>query len=152
VKSLVLLCHDPLIPPRQQIRFCESLVTELSCEASNKDIALKALRALWVRYDSGGISCGRSLRASLLEKIIGCIDRDEDLPGTHTSLSILLGMYHDPVFVNASRWYDYKIEHFSEIELFHRIWLATAAFSLEIDEVADMVDWPIERLRALLTN
>ncbi len=47
-------------------------------------------------------------------------------------------------------WYDYELGHFSESDLMHRIWLATAAFTLEIDDVADMSEWPIQRLCVLL--
>lgn len=152
MRSLVLLCKDPAIPTRQREKFCEDVVEALSRDSAPKQIALEVLRALWVSYDSGGISAGRSLRATLLEKIIHCIDDDENLSLMQNFFSILLGMYHDPVFINAGKWFDYSIEHFYETNLFHRTWLATAAFALEIDDVEDMADWPIERIAALLKN
>jgi hypothetical protein len=152
MRSLVLLCSDPMIPEKQRRKFCEDVVGYVSLDLPWKDIALKALRMLWARYDSGGISCGRSLRSALLEKIIHCIDEDKELSTMRHCFSILLGMYHDPEFVNTASWYDYEISHFFEVDLSHRIWLATAAFSLELDEVADMNEWPIERIRILLAN
>ena len=45
-----------------------------------------------------------------------------------------------------------KLDHFSEGDLSHRIWLSVAAFCLDLDEVADMADWPIENIRKLLQN
>ncbi|MBP9782370.1 MAG: hypothetical protein KBC50_01405 [Candidatus Pacebacteria bacterium] len=164
MKSLIVLCHDPVIPEGQRKRFCQAVVEGVSAHDDLLHIAIEHLRLLWIRYDSGGISVGRSLRSALLEKVMDTLiaaeDRQESLETITPSeierakklLSILLGMYHDYTFINQGEWYDYKIEHFYESDLFHRIWLSVAAFCLDLDEVADMADWTIENIRELLKN
>lgn len=164
MKSLIVLCHDPVIPEGQRKRFCQVVVESVSTDDDLLHIAIEHLRLLWIRYDSGGISVGRSLRSALLEKVTGILiaaeDRQESLETITVSeierakklLSILLGMYHDHVFINQGGWHDFKLDHFSEGDLSHRIWLSVAAFCLDLDEVADMADWPIENIRELLQN
>ncbi len=150
MRSLVLLCHDPSIPTPQKERFCERIIESLSEDKRLIEIALENLRQLWVRYDTGGISCGRSLRSSLLGKLILLFDEDENTTEGRMLLSILLGMYYDPAFINTNDWYDYEIGHFCEVEFTHRLWLATAAFALGVDEVTDTADWTIDELRQIL--
>lgn len=166
MKSLIVLCHDPVIPEGQRKRFCQAVVEGVSAHDDLLHIAIEHLRLLWIRYDSGGISVGRSLRSALLEKVMGMLiaaeDRQESLESISSSemvrvkklLSILLGMYHDHTFINQGGWYDYKypLMHFCESDLAHRIWLSVVAFCLDLDEVADMADWPIEKIRELLQN
>lgn len=150
MRSFALLCNDPSIPEGQRKRFCEKVIESLSIDQPLKEIALISFRELWIRYDTGGISCGRSLRAALLEEIISAVNQEKEEEFVRVPLSILLGMYHDHAFINANGWYDFEIGHFSESDLSHRVWLSTAAFCLEVDEVADMSDWPIEKIRLLL--
>ena len=151
-RSLALLCHDPGIPERQKNVFCSKLLELVGSNQTAVEIALCSLRLLWVRYDTGGISVGRSLRASLLEESLSLLAKNPHRGRGRVGalLSILLGMYHDHRYINTMGWYDYEVGHFSESDLMHRVWLVTAAFSLEIDDVADMSEWPIERLHALL--
>lgn len=164
MKSLIVLCHDPVIPEGQRKRFCRAVVESISTDDDLLHVAVEHLRLLWIRYDSGGISVGRSLRSALLEKVVDTLIADEDrqesletitpseIGRAKKLLSILLGMYHDHVFINQGGWYDFKLDHFSEGDLSHRIWLSVAAFCLDLDEVADMADWPIENIRELLQN
>lgn len=150
MKSLASLCHDVGIPARQQEFFCGKVVEIISSEALLTEIARECLSNLWIRYDSGGISMGRSLRAALLEYILDDLLDGSISDTSKCMFSVLLGMYHDHEFINTQRWYDYRLEHFHESDLLHRVWLSSAAFCLEIDEVAEMNDWPIEKIRALL--
>lgn len=152
MRSLTLLYEDPGINENQRKFFCRVVVGGLSVELSLREIALGALRLLWERYDSGGHSHGRSLRSALLEEIISCLDQERDEEKMRTCFSVLLGMYHDAQFINSAKWYDYEIGHFVESDMFHRAWLATAAFCIELDDVADMDDWPIEKIRHVLKN
>lgn len=150
MKSLVHLCHDTHIPQKQKEFFCKFVIENLATDAPSFDIATRCLSNLWERYDSGGMSAGRSLRAALLEEVIsslreGCIDSRVKL-----ILSILLGMYHDASYINAQEWYDYHIEYFFESDVLHRVWLSVAAFCLDIDDVVEMSDWPIERIKVLV--
>lgn len=150
MKSLVHLCHDAGIPKRQREFFCSTVITLLSEDGSPREIAINCLRNLWIRYDSGGISVGRSLRAALLEAILSEVMEGFLGEKARLRFSLLLGMYHDHTFINAQGWYDYQIEHFHESDVLHRVWLSVAAFCLHIDEVVEMSDWPIEKIKVLL--
>ena len=146
MKSLALLMEDPGISSPQKQYFCQQAVELISLDLSPHEIALEALGHLWMRYDLGGISVGRSLRAALLKEITLALHTGYWSNRTKTCLSILLGMYHDHHFINSQGWYEYEIGHFSESDVLHRVWLSTAAFCLDHDEVCDMEEWNISRI------
>lgn len=152
MKSLALLCHDSGIPERQKNIFCSNLLDLLCTNQAPVEIALVSLRLLWTRYDTGGISVGRSLRSLLLDEIISVLAKRSrgGEERVRVLLSVLLGMYHDHSYIRAMSWYDYPVHHFSDSSLLHRVWLSAAAFSLEIDEVAEMSEWSTDRLLTLL--
>ncbi len=151
-RSLALLCHDSGIPERQKQFFCSKTLDLLTSNQTATGIALASLGQLWARYDDGGISHGRSPQSALLEETLFLLEKHSDCISERARvlLSVLLGMYHDHGYMNAMEWYDYELEHFSDSDLMHRVWLSVAAFSLEIDDVANMSEWPIKRLLALL--
>lgn len=124
-RSLVLLCHDSGIPERQKQVFCAKFLGLVSRNLKDVEISLLCLRLLWERYDTGGISVGRSLRSSLLEESISLLAKNPHRlrKRIQTLLSVLLGMYHDHRYINTMGWYDYELGHFSESDLMHRVWL-----------------------------
>jgi hypothetical protein len=146
MRSLAVLCHDSSIPIGQRDIFCSRVVWYLSEEKKLGEVALSCLRSVWIQYDTGGISVGRSLRSTILETILARLEDKKDDVQMRILFSILLGMYYDHEFINAAKWHDYPIEHFSEDGLTHRIWLSTAAFCLEVDEVADMKEWSLQKI------
>jgi hypothetical protein len=110
--------------------------------------AYEALTELWRSYDAGGMSIGRTLRAGLLEKVLSS-KTDED--HKKTCLSVLCGLYHDLDAVRG--WSERSVEHFSDDLLSDRILIATAMFALGLeDQVADMREWPEEKIRKLVTG
>lgn len=150
MKSLALLCQDDLIPEKQKEIFCREVLRYVSSEEDPVDTAITCLRNLWIRYDSGGISAGRSLRSAILEEVLFEIVEKRLSSRTRVLLSVLLGMYHSGSYINEQEWYDYPVGHFSESDVLHRVWLACAAFCLDIDDVAEMSEWPIARIKRLL--
>ena len=60
----------------------------LGVEYSDRQLARTLIRGLWHIYDSGGVSCGRSLRATLIEEVIRLWESD-NFPTVETISAIL---------------------------------------------------------------
>ncbi|MAG12457.1 hypothetical protein CL630_01450 [bacterium] len=129
--------------------FEEEVAKLLEREGSKKDIALYCIIEVCRGYDSGGHSCGRSLRSGILEKVFSWLT-DGYEEKAKCGLSILLAMYYDYEYINESGWFGHesghKIESVAESPLRDRIHLSAAAFSLGLDEIPDIADWERDKI------
>ena len=62
---------------------------------TNAELARLFFRTLWQGYDSGGISCGRSMRSALLEVYLDLVQ----IP----NLPDMMDLYEDEEFCNEAR-------------------------------------------------
>ena len=149
--SLIHLCNDSGFPVLQQMWFDEQVTKLLSQNLPPHEIIIQCLRKVWHKYDTGGHSCGRSLRSLILEKMQKWLIEGKMLQ-VRCALSILLAMYYDYKYINANNWYDFKLEDVWDLPLEERIFFSTIAFVLELDDIPLMGDWPHQRILTFLNN
>jgi hypothetical protein len=127
--KLLELCNDVRFSERQKSFFWGSVETSLRSYGKNYlTVAERCMSEVWIRYDLGGISIGRSLRAVVLEQSFDLL-RKGFLLETIELVSILVAMYHSPDYINTHRWFDYPIT-IEDLPITERAFLVTALMSL----------------------
>lgn len=144
---LVDLCNSSSFNNFQKSFFWRHVLAHFSENpfSSPFDIANSCLTTLWVQYDRGGISIGRSLRTVLLELAIdlldlSCVKEAEKL------IAILVAMHHSPSYINSQKWLDYEVDEES-LPMGERVLLCAALIALglryipDIEECTDSYIW-----------
>ena len=120
-----------------QREYIKRKVKEVLEDSLDQDSKVRrCIRRLWSRYDSGGISIGRSLRAVLLEETYqllesGLIDEAKEL------LAVMIAMYHSPEYINEHKWFDYEVS-IDLLPVEERILLLAVASILGVVKVPDI--------------
>lgn len=135
---LMDLCNDKRFNSFQ-IRFFWHNVLKIFSKnyfISPFEIGLECLRNLWIIYDLGGISVGRSLRSVLLDLAIDLL-KYRYLEDLDKVIGILVAMYHSQEYINKNNWYDFDIT-FEDLPMRERILLVSAAISFGTKVVPDI--------------
>lgn len=129
----------------QRSYFCRYVQRILSEPEFQEDTVRSILGKIWIRYDLGGHSVGRSRRSVLLEAAIEAMDH-HDREKAKYLLAFLISMYHDIDYINSHNWLDFKIEHFTNAWLQDLYDLATAWILLGIDRLPDIQELTDEKM------
>lgn len=134
--NLLDLCNDKRFSETQKMYFWKRVFENSSQDIDSFVVAYNCMREVWVKYDYGGISVGRSLRATLIELAFDCLEF-RYLGELEQLIGILIAMYHSPEYINANKWFDYEIT-IQELPMGERIFLVSAAMALGITFVPDI--------------
>ena len=155
MRSLKELYNDPRFTETKRKHLNEEITLLLMKSHTGKNGAVYCLNQLWLDYDAGGISIGRSFRSRILEQILSWLREDGDdetLQKAKTALSIFVAMHYDYEYINEQKWFDYRLHGAQDIPLRARILASAAAFALEVDEIPSLNDWKNEQILALVNN
>lgn len=124
--SIEALYNNKDVPSGQRDYFWKEVESIIK---GKKDPLTYAIEKVYVSYDDGGHSLGRSLRSVTFEQAIREIRRG-DRYSAGEKIAILVAMYHNNAYIEKHGWYDYPLDFVYGSSFFERIHLAVIAICL----------------------
>lgn len=153
--SLQTLYSDKgFLSMEQKKWFCEEVVNILNNDDSIEENLNYCLHQVWMSYDMGGHSIGRSERSILLESTRKFLTSNNPMQA-RKCLGLLLSMYHNIDYVRRRNWMDSTIPPIeSPLDLNTRelFPLVLAGFILDIDELPDINSFSPEDMTQFANN
>ncbi len=148
MQKIAEIRNDARIPEAQRLHVEARIKAIKSRKEDTLSIVMYCLQEIYISYDNGGISVGRSVRALLLEEAtcllrVGCTNEAKKL------VAILVAMYYSPLYINEHGWFDFETT-IELLPLVERIFLLAVSDLLEIQEVPEVSDCTIEHIQHLV--